>query len=367
MREPCPPLDFDFKCVGLKSFSKFFGACFQFSRAGMYFLLLVKCTVMNRSMEAVCRKTFTSSDRLFYYLGRMTVDQITWCCNRLLHRSFQLLWRDRWHHRPVLLAIDTTDQVYYGKKNDYVSSTVKTRGRKTNEVKVLTFATISIVARQFKFTLAVFPVRNSESKAQLVEKLIRSIPGELKVHAILMDKGFYETGVMQTVDRQGYKYLIPCKQYPDLDHLYTFLEVSGEKHWRYTMHRDRPKEYTFDVYLDDMGIQRYIGFATNMDMSNRDFDTLATVYRFRWNIENGYKEAKEFRIDTNSRNHGYRVLVFAISHLLVNLYSITKRANKRAVITLTDMKDALEYILEILMPVKRPSPDRLTKHLVIVW
>ncbi|WP_424357037.1 transposase [Methanocella sp. MCL-LM] len=257
--------------------------------------------------------------------------------------------------------------MYYGEKTDYVSSTVKTRGRKTNEVKVLSFATISIVARRFKFTLAVFPIRNSESKAQLVEKLLWSIPGELRVHAILMDKGFYLSEVMQTVDRLGYTYIIPCKQYQDLDHLYTFLEVSGEKHWRYTMHRGRPKEYTFDVYLDDQGIQRYIGFATNMDMANRDFDTLATVYRSRWNIENGYKEAKEFRIKTNSRNHGYRVLVFAISHLMMNLYTLTKRANKRAVITLTDMKDALEHILEFLMPVVRPAPDRLSKHLVIVW
>ena len=367
MKESSPPSVADLKCVGLKSFSKFFDACFQFSRAGMYFLLLVKCTVMNRSLDAVCKKTFSSSDRLFFYLGRMTVDQITWCCNRLLHRSFQLLWRDRWHHRPVLLAIDTTDQIFYGKKNDYVSSTVKTRGRKTNAVKVLSYATISIVARGFKFTLAVFPVRNDEGNGKLVEKLLQSIPGELKVRAVLMDKGFYETAVMQTVDMLGYKYIIPCKQYPDLDDLYAFLEVSGEKHWKYTMHRGKPKEYTFDVYLDDQGIQRYIGFATNIDMTHKDFETLGQTYRFRWNIENAYKEAKEFKIKTSSRNHGYRVLVFALSHLMMNLYTLTKRANRKAVITLSDMKDALEFILEQLIPVVRPSPDRLSKHLLIVW
>lgn len=330
-------------------------------------MLLVRCTLLNRSLDAVCRKTFYSSDRLFFYLGRMTVDQITWCCNRLLRRSFLLLWRDRWHHRPVLLAIDTTDQVFYGKKNDYVSSTVKTRGRKTNEVKVLSFATISIVARGFKFTLAVFPIRNGESKAKLVEKLLWSIPAELKVHAVLLDKGFYLTEVMQTVDMLGYKYIIPCKQYPFLDNLYAFFEVTGETHWTYTMHPGKAKQYTFDVYLNDEGIQRYIGFATNKDMTGRDFDTLGQVYRFRWNIENGYKEAKEFRIKTNSRNHGYRVLVFALSHLLMNLYSITKKANKKAVITLTDMKDFLEYLLELLIPVIKPGPDWLTKHFIIAY
>jgi IS4 transposase len=152
-----------------------------------------------------------------------------------------------------------------------------------------------------------------------------------------------------------------------LDDLYNFFEVTGERHWKYTMHRGRSKRYTFDVYLDDLGIQRYIAFATNIDMSQRDFETMASVYRFRWNIENGYKEAKEFRVKTNSRNHGYRVLVFALSYLMMNLYTITKRANRNAVITLSDMKDALEFILELLIPVVRPSPDRLTKHLLITY
>jgi IS4 transposase len=255
--------------------------------------------------------------------------------------------------------------VFYGKKNDYVSSTVKQRGRKMNEVKILSFATISIVARQFKFTLAVFPIRNDESKAKLVEKLLWSIPGELRIHAILLDKGFYLSEVMQTVDRLGYKYIIPCKQYPELDEFYTFLEVTGEKHWKYTMHPGRQKQYTFDVYLEDEGVQRYIGFATNLDMAGRDFSTLATVYRSRWNIENGYKEAKEFMIKTNSRNHGYRVLVFALSHLMMNLYTIAKRANKKAMITLADMKDILEHLIGSIIPVRRPSPDQLTKHLLI--
>ena len=365
MREPCPPSIVNVKLVGLKSFSRFFDVCFQFSRAGMYFLLLVKCTLSNRSLEAVCNRTFNSSDRLFYFLGRMSVDGITLCCNRLLLRSFRLLWGDRWHHRPVLLAIDTTDQVFYGKKNDYVSSTVKNRGRKTNEVKVLSFATISIVARKFKFTLAVFPMRNGESKASLVEKLLSSIPGELKVHTVLMDKGFYHSEVMQTIDRMGLNYLIPCKQYPGLDSLYTFLEVTGEKHWQYTMHPGKAKEYTFDVYLEDKGVQWYTGFATNMDMNWRDFETLSQIYRSRWNIENGYKEAKEFMIRTNSRNHGYRVLVFALSHLMMNLYTITKRTNKRAMITLENMKDIIGHLIEQLIPVIKPTPSRITKHLII--
>ena len=332
----------------------------------MYWLLLVRCAVSKLSMEKLCDKPSFSSDRLFFYLGKISVETITDQSNRLLEHGFQLLWKDRWHHRPVLLAIDTTDQVFQGADNPYVHFTVKTRGLKTTGVKVLRYATLSIVARRFKFTLAAVPVRRDMKMEVVVEQLVSRIPRVLKVRAILMDKGFYHSGVMQTCDRLGIKYIIPCKQYPSLDNLYRLFEATGHNHWKYTMHQNRPNEYRFDVYLEDNGVERYAGFATNMDMSGRDFSTLSQAYRFRWNIENGYKEANEFRIKTSSRNHGYRVLTTIIGCLLVNLHSLAKRKNKNAVIEVEDMKKIFLIMLDALLPEVKDK-NRISKHLTITY
>ena len=57
-----------------------------------------------------------------------------------------------------------------------------------NKLKVIRFATMSLVMKEFKLTIAVLPVRRGEKLETTVEKLIQLIPKGVKVHALLMDK-----------------------------------------------------------------------------------------------------------------------------------------------------------------------------------
>jgi hypothetical protein len=367
MREPFPPSIVDVKCLGLKPFSRLFDRSFNFPRAALYFLLLVQCTLERLSLEGACDKTYNSSDRFFHYLGTMSVEQVTEYCNVLLRRSFKILWMNRWHHRRVLLAIDTSDMPYDGKDTEYVHYTIKKRGLKINKVKVLRFASVCIVAGRFKITLAIQPVRKKEKMESVVKRLVMDVPGELKVRAVLMDKGFYYTGVFKTMEQLGFKYIIPVKQYKEMDLFYHTAEVTGIWRWKYTMNQTKRKNrgdaYTFNVYLQDVGVEDYMGFASNLDMDGRDFDTLMQAYRYRWNAENGYKESKEYKIKTNSRNHGYRVLAYTISHLMMNLQNITRRNNKNTLgITVDQMKEAFKLLLTF-----KHATKRLTKRLIIIY
>lgn len=367
MREPFPPSIVDVKCLGLKPFSRLFEGSFNFPRAALYFLLLVQCTLDRLSMEGACDKTFNASDRFFHYVGTMSVEQVTMCCNMLLGRSFKILWMNRWYHRRVLLAIDTSDMPYGGKDSEFVHYTIKKRGLKINKVKVLRFATVCIVAGRFKLTLAVQPVRKKEKMESVVERLVMDVPGELIVRAVLMDKGFYHTGVIKTMEQLGFKYIIPVKRYAEMDFLYHVAEAAGVWRWKYTMNRRGKKNrdtYTFNVYLIDMGVEDYKGFASNLDMDGRDFDTLMQAYKYRWNAENGYKESKEYKIKTNSRNHGYRILVYAISHLMMNLQNIARRNNRKTSESIT--VDQMKQIIQLLLTFKHAT-RRLTKRLIIVY
>lgn len=216
MREPFPPSIVDVRFVGLKSLSKLFDWLFDFPRAGLFFLLLVQCAVEGLSMEGVCDKEFESSDRFFYYLGRMGVEQITLYGNVLLRRVFKLWWRDRKHHRPVFLAIDTSDVAYDGRVTEYVRYTVKKRGLKHSKVKIVRFATVSLVLDGFRLTLAIVPVRKKEKLHTIVARLVREVPEELRVRAVLMDKEFYQSMVLRALEENGLKYVVPVKQYEDM-------------------------------------------------------------------------------------------------------------------------------------------------------
>lgn len=367
MREPFPLSIVDVKCLGLKPFSRLFDRSFNFPRAALYFLLLVQCTLERLSMEGVCDKTFNSSDRFFHYLGTMSVEQVTVYCNMLLMRSFKILWMNRWHHRRVLLAIDTSDMPYDGADSVYVHYTIKKRGLKINKIKVLRFATICIVASKFKLTLAIQPVRKKEKMESVVERLLLDVPRELRVRAVLMDKGFYHTGVIRTMEQHGFKYIIPVKRYTEMDFLYHIAEIADVWRWKYTMNRTGKKTrntLSFNVYLCDMGVEDYTGFASNLDMDSKDFDTLMQAYRYRWNIENGYKESKEHKIKTNSRNHGYRVLVYVLSHLMMNLQNIARRNNRTTSESIT--VDQMKQIIRLLLTFKH-AMRRLTKRLIVVY
>jgi len=327
----------------------------------MFFLLLVRCAVDNLSMERACDKEFESSDRFFYYLGGVGVEQLTLVSNMLLRRAFKQWWKDRKNHHSVFLAIDMTDLAFDGNVSEFVHYTLKKRGLKFNKISVVRYATVCLVLHGFRLTLAITPVRKKEKLDTVVHRLIKEIPSELRVRAVLMDKEFYQTRVLRTIDEHGLAYVVPVKQYMDMTLCYHTAELTMVWRFKYTINRYKTSRYTIYVYLEDTGIESYIGFASNLDLSGRDFSTLAQAYRRRWNQEIGYKECRDFRVKTRTRNHGYRVLSYTVSHIVAGLYNLARRNNKVDV-TLDEMRDVFSLVLT-----QRHGTKRLTKHLTVVY
>src|SRR5208282_2459378 len=361
MREPFPPCVVDVKNTCLKPLSRIFDRCFDFPRAGMFFMLLVRCSYRNWSLETGCDQTFNSSDRLFHFIRRMDVDLVTRHCNTLLKHVFKVFWMDRQHHHPVFLAIDTTDLACKANNPEYRLNSVEKRGLKVRKLEMIRFANLSIVAKNFRLTLAVLPVKKGDRNETIVEKLIAEIPCEVKVRGILMDKGFYSAGVMNTVERLGHRYIVPVKHYNDMDLEYHIAMLTGVWQFKHTMNKGKSNMCTFNVHLEDSGIEYYIGFATNQD-TDKDFDTLVQAYGYRCNIEEGYKESLDYKIKTRTRTHSYRVLIFTISHILMNLQNIIKKQS-HAPITINHMK---ETVFPSLIT-QRHGTRRMGKRFILVY
>ncbi|WP_230743377.1 transposase [Methanooceanicella nereidis] len=227
-------------------------------------------------------------------------------------------------------------------------------------VHVLRYATIAIVGTRFKFTLAVTCVSREDRPEDVVRRLLDMVPGELKVKGVLLDKGFYNANVLNEVGKDT-DYLVPVKKFEGMKITYRIAEITDKWRWDHTLNGGKENEHKTTVYLQEVGMDDYIGMVTNKDMSMTDVSVLFDVYRKRWNVENSYKEKDNYRIKTNSRNHSYRILIYTISHLLVNLLTITKRKNKTT-ITHDDMKHILEYLLNA----EPGTTKRLTKKLIIL-
>lgn len=336
---------------------------FVFPRAVMYFMLLVQCAFKNWSMETACNFKCNSSDRYFHYIGLMSVDEITGYCNQLLLHAFKILWMDRRYHHPVFLAIDTTDLVCSANNPEFRHSTIKKQGLKIHRLKVIRFAALSLVMRDFRLTIAVLPVRKGEKLEETVDKLIRLIPKGLKVRAVLMDKGFYQVGVLKTVEQHGLKYVVPVKRYLEMDMQYHIAEQTNVWRFTYTMNKGTSKEHKFNVYLEDIGVEYYVGFASNLDMNGKDFFTLSQAYSYRWNMEVGFRESMEFGARSSTRNHGHRVIIFTISHLLMNLQNLINKKNPVDGLTIYYMKEFVFPCLHTL----RHGTRRMGKRFILVY
>ncbi len=341
----------------------------------MYYRLLLECTFHHDSIESLCNKVFESPDRLLYYMKNASVEEVIEFSARSFKESLRLLKKHGLNvRRGVFVAIDYTDVEYDGEDSEYVFHTVKRKGNRYQHIRVLRFATLAIVARRFKCTLAVLPVRKSDRSEEIVDRLLRMAKKLVRIRGVLMDRGFYNIAVLDVVESHGLHYILPVKRVGDLGSLYWLSTLTGVWRWVHVMRsraEDRktgkrsPTTYKpVTVFLQEVHLGEYIGIITNREMKKESVKTLLHVYDYRWNIENSYKDCKNYRIKTSSRNPAYRLLLFSISLLMVNLQELARKATKTR-ITGKEMLMIFALLLQHVWGVLGEETVWLTKKLVV--
>jgi putative transposase len=223
--------------------------------------------------------------------------------------------------RPLDLAIDTTDILYYGDKCDYM--VVGTKPQKGTNY-CFKFATVNAVLNGERFVLYAIPVGHSRSPGEIVERLMEGIKGKVKVNRVYLDRGFYSLGVIEYFNRNGIKFLMPAvkswrikgmmekhkapyvtdyrmtNQFTNAAGWFRLVLVKGESG------RSNPNE----TYA----------FATNMETSANTAFLLLRHYDRRWGIETAFRVKEAFRARTTSKNYIIRLFYFMFSVTLYNLW-----------------------------------------------
>lgn len=362
MKTPLPPQVVSLDSLGLKCFASLFNDTFDFSRASLFFLLLVECAREHLSIEALCNMRRLSPDRLQYYMGMVSMEEMIAFVSLTMEQSLELLKKHgkkltRW---GFLVAIDLTDLEYYGQADEYVHNSVKRKGTRYQRATVYRYATLSIIGWRFKLTLAILPVRKEEKLEDVVDQLLTRVEKLVRIRCVILDKGFYNTAVLNMIEEHRLHYLLPVVKREDVDLLYWQCTVTDKWRWKYVMNKTdktRCKEVT--IYFHELYASEYIGFITNRGMKSDTGKRLIRLYDQRWNIENGYKEAEDFLVRTSSKNHAYRLFLYMISHLLVNLQNIVRETRYR--VRYYEMHKIIELVLQ-----GKKGEQQITKRLIAV-
>jgi len=274
----------------------------------------------------------------------------------------------------VLLAIDYHDQEYFGEADEYVINTIMLHGERFCKATIRRYITMSIVERKFKHTIAVLPVMNGQKPEELVMRLLNIAQKIVEIECVLFDRGFLTVNVLKSIDDMGIQYLIPSKKgNGDIQVAYWLSIITDKWRWLHRVYKDRKTYVETELFLKELYTTEYMGFLTNRYMKTDTFRDLLRMYDLRWNIENGYKEAKTYLIRTSSKNPAYRLLIMAISHIMTNLLQIVRHNHTR--IKGYEMKIVFHHMLKtihktvtltVTRPRKRPRKIHVSKRLNII-
>lgn len=218
----------------------------------------------------------------------------------------------------VDVAIDFTNVMYYGDKNDEMVTEVHPKDGTSHAFQ---FGTLKIVSGGEHYTLLAVPVSKLRSKEAVVEKLLEQAEEVVEIKRVYLDRGFFTTGIMNLLESRGHRFLMPAVRNSRVKR--RMEEVGEEKIERYTMDGKGGK-VTFNLVFREGKDGDLKPFATNCNPLEILTNDLFELYGRRWDIETGFRVQKEnFYPKTTSKDYNIRLFYFLFSQILYNAWILT--------------------------------------------
>ena len=290
-------------------------------------------------------------DAFFHHLKKYSVEDAARVFNELLEMSFHCLLRSGWKlPDQVYVAVDYTNVETWAAKDIFVH---KRLGKKeTGSSRVHRYATAALVCRGFRFALAAIPVRNDDPAWDVVRRLLLLARNLVRIDCVLLDREFYDTEVYRMIEDMDLEYIGHVRKSKRMGRLYYETIQQGERNASYMVNAALSKKYEIELYFKDGEEDDdydYMILSSNKLVEPLDIDLLFDAYVARWNIENTYCEALQFKAKTNTEQHAYRLILFTLSHLIANLLMIMRTMVKQVTsirFSRSNMKKMLKRLVE---------------------
>lgn len=180
------------------------------------FLDLLTYVAMNHDFTNNGSKTFEllkentlASNTVIHHIKKLDVDYV----ENLFIKAFNRLIKETTKYKPfrerVDLAIYITEQMYYGDKNDYMVYETKPKDGTSH---CFRYITINIVENGKRFTLLALPMHKFTTKAKVVRKLIEYAKSKVKIRYVYLDRGFFNSEIINLLKELRVKFLMPAVQ-----------------------------------------------------------------------------------------------------------------------------------------------------------
>jgi Transposase DDE domain len=263
-------------------------------------------------------------------VSRLSQQDVTDKAGRAMDSTLKELREFGVFNVPVVCAMDKHQVPRY----DEGMESFLTRGpEKAGTMKFETYATLQCVDEGRRAQIACAHVGILDDNADIIAGLLEQARlREIEISLLLLDKEFYSASCMVRLEKDGQRYLMPCKlTYAVKRAIREHAEGKRRKVSRCTVTPSERREVaSFNIVIlprkgcekESDPLKRYIAFATNIPKRFVMWNVrrLPNDYRRRWGIETGYAGVETFRARTTSKNHSLRLLHFFYALILYNAW-----------------------------------------------
>ena len=179
-----------------------------------------------------------------------------------------------------------------------------------------------------------------------------------RVRLVLLDREFFSIGAMESLQRHGVPFLIPCRNTGNV--VAVLREFAQERRGMMSKNvlEDGSRSLTYDMVItkrksvkDPTGPEeRYIGFATNVSTAETG------QYAARWGVETGYRLVEEMRPKTRISDVAARMFCFYYALVAYNEWTILRMlcsddSRRQSAMTQLVFKFQMESLL-----IREPKP-----------
>jgi hypothetical protein len=238
----------------------------------------------------------------------------------------------RWKKRTWRLAIDYHDEPYYGKpfktKNE-----LRGGPRKCGTNKFHVYATACLIDHGQRYTVALTEVRKHESTVIILRRLLARVRElGLKIKHVLVDRAFFTIAVIKDLQAEQLPFVMPVifrGRKPKKGKKATGLAAikQGPAGWYSHTLKNKDQAVTINICVgyrthknrkDGKQVKEKLLFGawkvTGSPCEIRE------LYRKRFGIETSYRQRRQARIYTCTRQPRFRLLFIAIALVLRNLW-----------------------------------------------
>lgn len=252
-----------------------------------------------------------------------------------LNRALTHLWPRKLRRASWQVAIDWHLIPYYGEQHKSKNETCRSK-QKQGTTHFHTYATACIVQYGRRYTLAVTWVRRHESTVTVMRRLITRIREmSVKIKALLVDRAFFTSAVIDFLKQERLPFLMPVMMRGRKPKNRTKRVTKGTLRWikrqkagwyKHAMSHGKEKIkfsvcVTYRSYYKRKSRKRSHQKLLFAAWRVRGVPTeIREQYRTRFGIESSFRQLRQARVYTCTKNPHLRLVFVVVALLLRNLW-----------------------------------------------